>query len=38
MGKMFPFLRAYWRRIAISLFLAYPAFVLIRLEEEGWQR
>ncbi len=38
MGRMFRFLRAYRRGIAISLLLAYAAFVLIHPEEEGWQR
>src|SRR6266849_6680909 len=38
MGRMFRFLRAYRRRIAISLLLAYAAFVLIHPEDEGWQR
>lgn len=35
MGRMFRFLRAYRRRIAISLLLAYAAFVLIHPDEEG---
>jgi len=35
MRRMFRFLRAYRRRIAISLLLAYAAFVLIHPDEEG---
>ena len=35
MGRMFRFLRAYRRRIAISLLLAYAAFVLIHPDEDG---
>ena len=35
MGRMFRFLRTYRRRIAISLLLAYGAFVLIHPDEDG---
>ena len=34
-GRTLVFLRAYKRRIAISLLLAYAAFVLIHPDEEG---
>lgn len=35
MGRIFRFLRAYRRRIAISLLLAYATFILIHRDEEG---
>ena len=35
MGRIFRFLRAYRRRIAISLLLAYATFILIHPDEEG---
>jgi predicted MPP superfamily phosphohydrolase len=35
MRRMFRFLRAYRRRIAVSLLLAYVAFVLVHPDEEG---